>query len=236
MKPIHFQLAATGLLAVCLFLVVQKSDRKTPVTRRDVAPVTRNSPGAPVAIRHGGPTALPARRAGSNFPAGRPAPLVAEAPSASRQASGVFNPPVSAGPGLADNRGRLAPETSVPPANSPGRGIQLAANVRLPAAIMALGSREMNVPGHPPTPADDAAREIENTFYQELAATAGEPPDKPLEADATTVISPGREVETARARADEIYRSLFGDEAYNRQSMTSAIEVQLPEDSAAGQP
>ena len=46
----------------------------------------------------------------------------------------------------------------------------------------------------------------------------------------TTVITPGESVDEACNRADEQYRTLFGEAAYNRQGMNSAIEVRLPED------
>ncbi len=115
------------------------------------------------------------------------------------------------------------------------RAVRLAPNVRLPAAIMAQGD-------HEPTPhrcssASEAANQtIADRFYGELSSGSREPSN-----DSETDVRPkdrgellvptGLEVDRATQRANEAYRAMFGDAAYNRQSMMSAIEVNLPEQS-----
>lgn len=89
---------------------------------------------------------------------------------------------------------------------------------------------------NPIPPAIVAAQQgIVDTFYQEVATGVITPNlspavnDSPELAEATTVITPSETVDGARHRANELYRTLFGEAAYNRQGMNSAIEVQLPE-------
>ena len=114
-------------------------------------------------------------------------------------------------------------------------GVRLASGVRLPVAIVAKGD-----PG--PTPhgnnavSEAANVSIEETFYQDLIY--GYRNDNQYKEgheiyqghmdEAVMVISNGSDVEQATYRANEAYRSMFGDAAYNHQSMMSAIEVQLP--------
>lgn len=128
----------------------------------------------------------------------------------------------------------LAPVTSA--AEIPAQGIQLAGDVRLPAAIMALA--ELAKPSAEPIPPAVVAaqREIVAKFYQEVAASVPPPNISPGVAEiseeiqtTTVVIPPSESVDAARHRADEQYRTLFGDAAYNRQGIGSAIEVRLPE-------
>jgi hypothetical protein len=136
----------------------------------------------------------------------------------------------------------------------------LADNVQLPGALMpddeaATTSPEINA----------AIRSIGDTFYQTIAATpaatsspAGESASPIATAgqsatadqsapgggvadptsgarDDTTVIAPGPDVERARDIADETYRAMFGNDAYNRQTLNSTIEVNLPMATGSGQ-
>ena len=122
-------------------------------------------------------------------------------------------------------------------ADFPAHAIQLAGDVRLPAAVMALA--EIAQPSAEPVPPAVAAaqREIVEKFYQEVAVEMAPPNISPHPelVDATTVvISPGEAVDNARHRADEQYRTLFGDAAYNRQGIGSAIEVRLPGNPGGG--
>lgn len=130
-------------------------------------------------------------------------------------------------------------------------GIQLAENVRLPAAVMDL-AQPISKQANPLSPAARAAKEeITGSFYQNLAnLTLGSAPGMSSadpatgSADApdpvnhapddigteTVVAGPGPEVETALEQANATYRALFGDDAYNHSVIQSTIEVHLPVD------
>jgi hypothetical protein len=124
---------------------------------------------------------------------------------------------------------------NIPLNQSFGDGVRLASDVRLPAAIVAKGDPK-------PTPhrknavSESANMSIEETFYQDLLygyrndneCKEGHEVYKGAMDGSVMVISNGLDVEQATHRANEAYRSMFGDAAYNHQSMMSAIEVQLP--------
>ncbi len=103
--------------------------------------------------------------------------------------------------------------------------LRLADNLPLPAAIIAINNAKKD-PAHPiEQPVLDAMQNIVDTFYQELAASVigGQPTS-----DNTIVIQDGPLVDQARDHADESYRLLFGDEAYNRMTIDAVIESRLP--------
>ena len=107
--------------------------------------------------------------------------------------------------------------------------VQLAGNAKFPAVFMARvlpvadGDDAVN-------PAVKAAHEaISGKFYQDLAVNST--PVDPADDDGTVVIGSGPVLEGASAHADEQFRSLFGNEAYNRHAMDSAREVMLSPDS-----
>ena len=84
-----------------------------------------------------------------------------------------------------------------------------------------------------PAPVAAAMQGIVDRFYQDLAAgvrqqNAADASSGQISADGedTVVVNPGPIVEAARARANETYRTLFGDDAYNRLTMNTALEVQ----------
>jgi hypothetical protein len=153
-----------------------------------------------------------------------------------------------------DSETALTPPRSLP--NNEAQAIQLSDYVQLPAALMPQNGPETDAELTVPAAVVAANREIANTFYQKIAASPIARPatgEKPVDAHPvtpvtvsandsptpssdsptpsggdTTVIPPGPDVEQAREIANETYRTLFGDEAYNRQTMNSAIEVHLP--------
>lgn len=145
--------------------------------------------------------------------------------------SDVGIPPVTA----SQSTDHLKSETSSPKPASSGQAIQLAENFRLPASTLIQGVNR-NSPFPMVSPAISAAtQEIENSFYRALAATPPEtgqtpqgiPPDA-IENEDTRLIPPTAETERLRIQADQWYRTLFGDAAYNQQTMNSLIEVRLP--------
>lgn len=120
-------------------------------------------------------------------------------------------------------------------------GIRLADNVQLPAVIIALSNPNRD-PNHKiPAPVAAAMQSIVDTFYQALTAAAqaqaaaGKAATAPG-GDNTAVIQPGPAVDQARARANQAYRALFGDEAYNQLTLNAALEVKLPVAAAGGTP
>ena len=232
MRPIHFSLAAVGLAAGCAFMILRPSGKNLrasgaePVFRRtDVARAVRDdlpAAPAPAMLREIPPLPprLSARHESRKLAAPQPPNHIEPVPDSPRR------PLLDAEP---------APLTAA--ADVPARGIQLAENVRLPAAVMALA--EFAKPTAEPIPPAVAAAQLEivEKFYQEIAAEMAPPnisSTPELEEATTVVISPSESVDDARHRADEQYRTLFGDAAYNRQGISSAIEVRLPENPGGG--
>lgn len=107
----------------------------------------------------------------------------------------------------------------------PSRAIRLGNDVRLPAALM----HQTSVTTATPEIAA-ASRGIIDSFYQELSAvsSAGQADSSKVEEDGTRIIPAGIDADKARNRADEAYRALHGNEAFNRHSLQSALEVRLP--------
>ncbi|MCX8496636.1 MAG: hypothetical protein ORN51_10680 [Akkermansiaceae bacterium] len=141
---------------------------------------------------------------------------------------------------------QIVPEAAATGDNPFLPAIQLAEDVRLPAALMPHQTANES-------PAVTAARiAIGERFYRELQEIAANqtpveaavqaPADAdvqapvdatvqaPVDAAVTTVIHQSRATENALRRANEEYRALFGDEAFNRKTMDTHLEVKLPVD------
>jgi hypothetical protein len=111
------------------------------------------------------------------------------------------------------------------PTNSPEIGIQLAADAPLPAAAMPNSDEKLS----PVSTA--AAEQISLEFYRQLAARAEETHIEPIVDDsgeATVIIPHGPDAAKARENADATFRAIYGYEAYNRLTMQSTLEAQLP--------
>jgi hypothetical protein len=117
------------------------------------------------------------------------------------------------------------PEKSAPVAHeSLLPAIRLADDVRLPAALMPHDTSGES-------PVVTAARAaIGDRFYRELQEIAAKeaPTEATTEAEATVVIRKSSATEAALKRANEEYRAFFGDEAFNRRTMDTHIEVKQP--------
>ena len=110
-------------------------------------------------------------------------------------------------------------------ADPSAQAIQLADDVRLPAALMPSGLADV-----PPEVAA-AAVEIANTYYRNLQAETTTPRTHPtpfIDGKDTTLIRNTPGTERIREDADEVYRALYGDTQYIRHTISSAIEVNLP--------
>ncbi len=215
MHPLHLKLAATGMLAICVILIIRQTVGHDSGTG-DLQPAVNVRMGE--ADAGSAVTAAPAQTAQvtkSNAP--EPTPATAALHAATHAAQPTGSPASQS--------------------NSPPLGIRLADNVKLPAVIIALSDPNRDPEHKLPQPVLDCMQGIVDRFYQDLAASAagkqpGSSPDpsapEAATDDNTVVIEPGPAVDKARARANEMYRALFGDEAYNRLTMNSALEVQLP--------
>ena len=236
MKQIHLSLAAAGFAVICTLVVIHS---ETPPAMRKI--LLHDSVPDEVLEAIDLITA-------SSFPVQEGSPSLQRQPPFRVTSRDISSVP--SGEGGSDPKPTTSSvhfeaedaETNTASSADNTPAVQLAWNVRLPAAIMDSGRRRTENPGAVPTPADEAVRGIETTFYQNVAATVPEVANPPEAApingtdngESTTVITPGPEVEQARNNANELYRALFGDAAYNRQTMDSAIEVQLPENQDIG--
>ncbi len=136
------------------------------------------------------------------------------------------------------NGGDTLPSSKFLPAPTPSlpKGIQLADNVKLPAVIFAISTAEKNPDRRIPAPVAAAMHGIVDSFYRDLmeGAAAANVGATSAASNATTdtgdtlVIHPGSAVDRARERANQTYRALFGDAAYNQVTMKAVIDVQLP--------
>jgi hypothetical protein len=115
--------------------------------------------------------------------------------------------------------------------------VRLAHDVPLPAVILTLNEEQIDPENKTPKPIKDAMKSIVDKFYTNLAESAAEGDYVSKDPDGTLVVGKGPGVERAREEADQIYRALFGEEAYNRMTMDSVLESQLPVvDSSAEEP
>jgi hypothetical protein len=117
-----------------------------------------------------------------------------------------------------------ATELASSPLSQSPVAVQLAENVALPAAVLALADPTHNSP----LSANDRriAEEITNAFYQELSNSAVVTANR-TRTD-TIIITPGPAVDQARRHADERFQALFGDSDYMKSLTESAIEVRIP--------
>lgn len=128
----------------------------------------------------------------------------------------------------------------VVPAETSPVGVRLGNKVRLPATAIAKGSGTFDTPE-----ITAANQELENHFYQNIlsrelekraesasAKKSKDPePDIPLDenGERTITIEPGPETEQVLQDSDEAFRSLFGNEAYNRRKLEGLMEVRQSE-------
>ena len=199
MRPLPATLTATGLLIFCVILILCFSGSETPDAKS------------------GGNTPL------DSSSLDRKSPPQARVDAASPPASDNSQEPIA---------GDALPSPELPnenPASTPPAGIRLADDVQLPAVILAINAVKHDPNSKLPAPVAAAMYAIVDTFYPDLAeasrqAGAEASPDE----ENTLVIKPGPAVDRARGRADETYRALFGDDAFNRMTLNAALEVRLP--------
>jgi hypothetical protein len=231
MRPRHLKLAAASMLAVAAVMIMRHPSEPNP---NGADPVSGH-PLATQAVRRG-------YRAVSMSAPSTPLP----AGQAVRQAP----PTADTNPAdISDTHSTIPDGPQDMGSTQAGRAIQLAENVRLPAAFMAQSEPEMAALTISTNAVAAANLAITDSFYQQLAAGVAAQPAPAAHPEAnrsgmmpvtptpgtedTTVIPPGPEVASARESADELYRALFGDEAYGRMTLHSALEVRLPADAGS---
>jgi hypothetical protein len=248
MRPLHLKIAATGLLAACTILITRRAAEPelfSPEKAETAPRVVEKKKFNPVASERETAALDPmtiSRSIGGVLPQGnfgRPAAKGRHFASTSPAINSDDEYKVGT-----QERSAL-PAPVVDSADVGGQiGIQLGQDVRLPAALMNQSGNDLLIDERSDsTKVTAAVEQIANSFYRELAglalapATAEDVPVDPqhelsesTDDGNTVVIATGSQVEEARERADEIYRVLYGDDAYNRYSIGSAVEVRLPAD------
>ncbi len=212
---INFKLlAAGGLLILSAVIVIHQAGQPPhDSARKEPAPAS-SAPSAPkLADKPREPSAQPTHPAAGN---------VGTAASNTARAT----PPPQSG---------STPSSSA--VNLPAAGFQLADDVQLPAVILALSAAEKNPQKKVSEPIATAMRGIIDRFYQDLAesargttASGDQATATQTGTDGTIIIQKGPAVERARARANETYRALFGNEAFNQMTRDALLESQLPAD------
>lgn len=116
-------------------------------------------------------------------------------------------------------------------------GIRLAPNVRLPLAAMPNDLKLNPIK-------QQALQHIIDEYYQTVAAAASAPKNGDSASNSTEgssktsvveengeqtqIVTNSPAVESARLRADQLFKALFGKAAYNRMTMNTLLESRLP--------
>ena len=259
MRPAHYLLTAALLTAGVLLIIRQaapKSLHSSPVndslahnaagdTPHDGSLSINETAGDDARPTRAHPSRVANQRGTEQTPPHHLPNQLSPAPAATDTAqAGKVGPRSVAAEGPPDP----VPSSEILP-DGKARILQFADNVPMPAAIMALNTAEAEGKDLP-APIAAALHEIANSYDRELAAfaathsaaaaaAAGENPTVPT-ADSPTqpeslLITPGPEVDAIRARANERYRALFGDEAYNRETMNGQMETRRLVEGIGGQ-
>ena len=115
-------------------------------------------------------------------------------------------------------------------------GVRLGNQVRLPATAIAKGSAAFATPEITAANQDLETRFYQNILHRTLGKRAESASRKkttyqeeeiPLDenGERTVTVEPGPETEQVLQDSDEAFRSLFGNEAYNRRKMEGLMEV-----------
>ena len=134
----------------------------------------------------------------------------------------------------AGKNGEVASQSARHDADIPPTAIRLSNDFRLPAAILAAAARRAEPsPNAIPAPIAAMSETLIANFYQSLATEVSRYDESSVEIDpvtgeSTRVIEPNAMTDGIRKQSDELYRSLYGNEAYNQFLRQSAIERTLP--------
>lgn len=235
MHTFQIKFLATGLLAAATFIFIFSSN-SAPRETQDRAD-RRKPPISPQGEDSGRTVATEPKREKPMAEGASLMPTPRRTPENSR--SSVPDHPE---PMVSATREETRESLNPKPGSEASPAIQLGANVQLPAALMAQGTWASN-PSLANSPAAMAANEeIVNSFYRELSERLSEIPPTPngespaqppasglQTVDATLIVSEGPIIQDVRERANQRFRTLYGNEAYNRLMMNAAIESSLPE-------
>ena len=202
MRPILKYITARALLCFAAYLVVAGSTENVWIVRKSgITPEIQKRDD----------------RSMSHFKPGLRRIELSRKPSEQTLKSQGLSEPESGGIPFSSTQ-RISPTVSL-------QAIRLGNDVRLPAALMHQASATAATPQ-----IAAASRGIINSFYQELSVvSSAEQVGSPQAEDGgTQIIHEGPDADEARDRADETFRALHGNEAFNRHSLHSALEVRLP--------
>ncbi len=111
---------------------------------------------------------------------------------------------------------------------APLPAIQLSGDFKLPIIELALAEGALKE--RSPV-VQEAAINLKNLFYKEVAEAAAKNPElrtntvtDPETGVETVIIEPGPEIEAIKARSNERFRALFGNDKFNAYSMRTAME------------
>lgn len=204
----------------------EKNDRSAKVRERPV-----NYDGGTIHVPQAGSRVMPAN--GEDVSAGKREAVLSEMRRSQKRHAAAPSPELKMAEAKSDKQVasvRHSPDDEAPiePTQDveASVGVRLADDVRLPAAAMPVDFKMSPV-------AEKMLKEIVDDYYREVAAAvvpsaAGGPGDEASSGDKTVVVSNGPVAESARQRADYRFRALFGNAAYNRMTMNSALEARLP--------
>ncbi len=229
-------LLVVGLLATGISSLFDRLAADRAQTAGDITGAGRLLPqedrGTTVKWTLAGSGGLP-RPAATPTVSGSPATRREISKAAAFTASALAGIPLSGASRVSHHRGSFLSDQA-PRKSSVPSAVRLADNVRLPAALM---PRDGAAKPNPPIAAVTA--DIANTFYQKMRdATATHPEfgsstrtEVVAGEDDTAVIVNSPVAEEIRETADEHFRALFGEEKYNQQTLSSAVESRLPVES-----
>lgn len=258
MRPKYLIIAAIGLLILCSVLIIHQSGTTRRDTETSNFPTATASADKRAEVlgespreASAPPLQTPRKAAVTDLPNDSAANVPRDKTAQKPNNLAAGNSKISA---RNDSRPPSTPSREST-SDAPPKGIRLADDVKLPAVILAINAAERDPQKNIPEPVKAAMRGIVDTFYRDLADSAAatqapnstsKPPDSATEApdsasqtpeptaaesvteDDTIVIRPGPAVEEARERANETYRALFGDAAFDQMTMNALIESQLP--------
>lgn len=229
-----------GALFYGLSLKEPQPTQASNLTMPDSAKSAKTTPSVPAAFNSAspdsstghGPTDQTDLVTGASGTSGQPAP---------RQAAGDQETATRSTPGRRDSslpepvQAAAAPSGNEPAhSQAPPIGLRLAPDVRLPVAAMPLNFKVSPV-------AKKAIDQIVKDYYRDVAASL--PPIDPRgNANATTadliedsetgeltrIVTNGPAVQAARNFADYRFKTLFGNDAYNRMTMNTLLEARMP--------
>lgn len=228
MRPLSLKLIGAGVLACCVALIIHPVGDQAPLTQDGVLVNDDRHPGKSQRMRsrtvrnaHPAPVLGPALSSGT--PDGQ-----TETDMDTNEA------PIRRWPG-----GRYPIAT-----DRPLLAVQLGNTARLPAVMLVQTAGDSI--GQPPNTLEMEASTaaLTDSFYLDLAerVAAGRPDDvtsaegvAPFpDGQAVAVVEPGPELDAATATANEQFRALFGQNAYNRNSIISALEVSTQAQAGGG--